>query len=1081
MYILSMCNLHIPNLIRFSVPHNLKTPNRKEQIMQRILRVLLLILLLAVPRLILAQGVTTASISGIVTDDQGQPVPGASVMAVHTPSGTKYGTSTQLDGRFYVRGLRVGGPYVITVSGVGYKTQEVRDVNLEIGQNLEMNFKLTVQAVSVGGVEIIAERNALMNTNRTGAATTVSRRFIETFPTITRSFQDFESLTPQFVGNSALGRNNRYNNIQLDGTNYNDLFGLPGSGTPGGQAGTTPISLDAIQEFQVTLAPFDVRQGGFTGAEVNAITRSGTNQFRGSVYFFGQNQNFVGTSPDTLKTPYPNFSNVQTGFRLGGPIVKDKLFFFVNGEITRRRQPLYNTMPVADSVIQRFNTIMQGYGYNPGGTSTYTLLQPSNKLFVRLDYNISETNKLTIRDNYINASQDNLSRGITSLGFSSNDYTFNDKTNSLAATLNSTFSPTLSNELILGYTAIRDNRVVPSPVSPMITVRDASIPNNGSFVAGTEEFSGANGLNQDIWELTDNLSWVNGAHLFTFGTHEELFGFNNLFIRDYYGWYQFNSLSDLQAGKPNEYRYSYSNIPGTPEPSAKWNAVQYGLYAQDEWTATSNLKLTFGLRLDVPTFPTSPLNNPTFDSTFAFMSLRTDQVPKASFLFAPRLGFNWDVTGDRLTILRGGVGVFSGRVPYVWISNQYSNTGMDILRVDQYGLPAGFFSPNPNNQPRPGVTPGLSPIKTTEIDITANNFKMPQVLRADVAVDRQLAFGIVATIEGIYSRSINDVLYQDININPTGQYLASDGRPLFGTNPGVGKTYWNVNKINPAFTNVVYMTNTNKPYEYSITAELQRQFGEGIFSYFNIGGLNDQLFANVSYTYGHSYDQNAVTSSQAISQWRYNPVPGNPNNPPLAISDFDVPNRIVASVSEKVEYAKGWATTLSLFYAGQSGSPFSYIYYGDVNGDGQNLNDLVYVPKNSSDIILTTNNYAQLDAFINGDSYLSSHRGQIVPRNGGRAPWQNVLNLRLAQDIPTVEGQSLEFTLDIINVLNLLNHSWGYIKYVQYGTYTLLSYKGLNAQGQPQYAFYPPKGGTIFQTAPFASRWQLQLGARYTF
>ena len=1049
--------------------------------MHKPFKLLLVLFLLFSPRFVAAQGVTSASVSGIITDEKGEPLPGATIVVVHVPSGTKYGTSSQIDGRYYVRNLRVGGPYTITVSNVGYKTQEIRNLELALGQNLELNFKLSEQAISVSGVEVIAERNALLNTNRTGAATTVSRQYIENFPTISRSFQDFQSLSPQFVGNSALGRNNRYNNIQIDGTNYNDLFGLPSNGTPGGQAGTNPISLDAIQEFQVTLAPFDVRQSGFTGAEVNAITRSGTNQFHGSVYFYGQNQNFVGKSPDAFKTPYPNFSNVQTGLRLGGPVVKDKVFFFVNGEITRRRQPLYDIMNPPSAVLQRIDSIATAkYGYNPGDVSTYTLLRPSNKIFARLDFNLSETQKLTIRNNFVDATDDNLVRSSTQLSFSSNDYTFVDKTNSTVIQLSSTFSSTLSNELILGYTAIRDRRDVPSPAFPMVQIQDPTIPNSGSIVFGTERYSGANHLYQNIFELTDNFTWVNGAHLFTFGTHEEIFGFENLFIRDYYGWYLFNSISDFANGKPARYNYSYSNIAGVSQPVAKWNAVQYGVYAQDEWTVNPQLKLTFGLRVDVPTFPDKPLDNLTFDSTFAFMGLKTNQVPKASFLFAPRLGFNYDITGDRLTILRGGVGIFSGRVPYVWISNQYSNTGVDIARVDASGLPVGFFSPDPNNQPKPGVTPGLTPVKTTEIDITSNNFKMPQVLRADVAIDRQLTFGLVATVEGIFSQSINDVLYQDINIKPTGNYL-SDGRPLFGTSPGVNKTYWNVNKINPAFTNVVYMTNTNKPYEYSISAQLQRQFGEGVLSMLKVGGLHDQLFASLSYAFGHSYDQNAVTSSQAISQWRYNPVPGDPNNPPLAISDFDVPHRVVVSVSERVDYAKGFATTLSLYYSGRSGSPYSYIYNGDVNGDGQFSNDLVYVPKNSSDIILTTNNWDQLNSFINGDSYLSSHRGQIVPRNGGRAPWQNVLNLRLAQEIPTVAGQRIEFTVDIINVLNLLNHDWGYIKYVPSGTYSLLTYKGLNASGQPQYAFYPPQGGTIFQNDPLSSRWQLQLGARYTF
>lgn len=1070
--------------------------------MQRLRGFLFLTLLLAVPGLIYAQGVTTASVSGIVKDFQGQPVPGATVIVLHVPSGTKYGTSTQLDGRYFVRGLRVGGPYVITVSDVGYKTQEVKNISLEIGQNLQQNFTLTQQAVNVGGVEVIANKQGLMNTNRTGAATNVSRKFIESFPTITRSFQDFEALSPDIVGNSALGRNNKYNNIQIDGANYNDLFGLPSNGTPGGQAGTTPISLDAIQSFQVSLAPFDVRQGGFTGAEVNAITRSGTNQFKGSVYFFGQNQNFVGTSPDAFKTPYPNFSNVQTGFRLGGPIMKDKLFFFVNGEITRRRQPLQDVMNPPDSAVQQFISIANGYGLNPGNINTYTLLTPSNKVFARLDYNISETEKLTLRDNYVDANEDNLTRNPYTLYFSSSEYTFNDKTNSLLAQLNSTFSSTLSNEAILSYTAIRDTRVVPQPVAPMIEVRDPSLPNGGVLVMGTEQYSGANALNQDIWEFTDNLSLVAGNHLFTFGTHDESFGFSNLFLRDFYGYYSFNSLADFAAGKPSNYQYDYSNIAGVNEPKAIWHAVQYGVYVQDEWSAMPNLKLTGGVRLDVPTFPDKPYDNPTFDTTAAFaaMGLKTSNPAKAQFLISPRVGINWDINGDRLWVVRGGAGVFTGRVPYVWLSNQYSNTGVDVNRLYQNGLPAGFFTPDPYNQPRPGggaaVDTLLAPEKTTEIDLTSRNFKMPQVFRVDLAVDHVLAFGIVGTVEGIFSQSINDVLYQDINIKPTGQHLAFDNRPLYGTPEGTSK-YWSVNKINPLFTNVIYMTNSSKPYEYDFTVSLKRQFGEGLFSYFNVQGLRDELFANLSYTYSGSYDQNAVTSSQAISQWRYNPVPGNPNNPPLAVSDFSRPNRVVASISETVNYAHGFGTTLSLFYTGTSGAPFSYIYYGDVNGDGQTENDLLYVPKNvqpGGDINLVTYNsttrgydpapasdYAKLAAYINGDPYLSKYKGQIVPRNGGRSPWDGQLNLRLAEDIPTVAGQNIEFTLDILNVLNLLNHNWGWVETVPYGTYTLLNYEGMNGSNQPTFALALPKTGHPWSPDQFYSRWQLQLGARYNF
>ncbi len=1050
---------------------------------------LLLALLLVVPVSIYAQGVTTASISGTVKDTNGQPVPGATVIALHVPSGTKYGNSTQLDGRYYIRGMRVGGPYTITVSDVGYKTQEVKNVYLEIGQNLELNFKLTQQAVNVGGVEVIANAPGLSNTNRTGAATTVSRKFIESFPTITRSFQDFEALSPGFVDNSALGRNNKYNNIQIDGANYNDLFGLPSSGTPGGQAGTTPISLDAIQTFQVSLAPFDVRQGGFTGGEVNAITRSGTNRFEGSVYFFGQNQNFIGTSPNAEKTPYPKFSNVQTGFRLGGPIVKNKLFFFVNGEIDRERQPIENTSAASDSLIQAFiNVLQQQYNLNPGTASTYTALTPSNKVFARIDYNMSETEKLSLRYNFVNANEDVISRSYNTLYLSSAAYTFNDKTNSIVAQLNSSFGSNLSNEAILNYTSIIDHRIVPNPLMPMIQLSHASGFSGGTIVAGTEQYSGANHTYQYIWELTDNLSLVAGSHLFTFGTHDESFTFNNLFLPDYYGFYNFGSLAALQAGSPSEFRHDYSNIPGVQQPMADWSAVQYGLYAQDEWSIIPNLKLTYGLRLDIPTFPTKPYNNPTFDNAFAFMGLRTDQPPKTELLWSPRLGWNWDINGDRQWVVRGGAGVFTGRVPYVWISNQYSNTGVDINRLDvTRGLPPGFFDPNPLTQPVAGGTDtALVPITTTEVDMTSPNFKMPQVFRVDLAVDHALPLGFVGTLEGLFTQSINDVMYQNLNIVPLAghdNYVGLGGRPLYS------------GLLDSAFTRVVYMTNTNKPYEYDLTASLHRQFAEGIFQMLGDKGINDLAFLDLSYTFSQAYDQNAVTSSQAYSQWYYNPIGGNPNNPPLAVSDFSVPSRVVLSVSEEVQYAHGFATTLSLFYTGMSGSPFSYIYYGDVNGDGSKVNDLVYVPKypapggdinlvvkqSGSWVPAPASDYTELANYINGDPYLSKYKGQIVPRNGGRSPWDGQLNLRLAQDIPTIDGQNIEFTLDILNVLNLLNHSWGYVETVPYGTYELMNYEGKNSAGQPTFQLTLPSSGHPWSPDPFYSRWQMQLGARYNF
>ncbi len=738
-----------------------------------------------------AQGVTTAAVNGAVIDKSGNPVAGATIIGIHEPSGSTYGTSSREDGRYNLQNLRVGGPYSITVTLIGYKEQKKDGITLELSQNLRIDFSMVEEAVVLSGMEVIGERNALMSASRTGAETHVSEFQIESFPTIARSFTDFMKFTPQFIGNSAANRPNRYNNIQIDGAVNNDLFGLASSGTPGGQAGTTPISLDAIQEFQVVIAPYDVRQAGFTGGGVNAITRSGTNTITGSVFFTGRNQNWVGTSPDANKTKYGTFSEYQGAIRLGGPILENRLFFFLNGEITRKNQPVdvvlggpgisgsnVSAIP-ADSVAKLYNFLMTKYGYNAGGYDQFAAKQESNKIFIRMDCNISDQHRLTVRHNYVDAWNDNMSRTLTGFFLGNSDYVFKSTTNQTVAQLTSSFGNTMSNELILGYTSIRDRRTTPGSAFPSVQI---TIVGSSSITIGSEEYSPANKLDQNIFELTDNFTYFVGDHVFTVGTHNELFSFTNLYIRDFYGRYVFNSLNDFIMGNnPSRYQYSYSIKPGVQQPAAQFGINQFGFYAQDEWTVIPNLKLNIGLRIDIPTFPDKPSYNHTVDSTFSSLGVSTDKVPSGKILLSPRLGFNWDAMGDRTTQVRGGIGVFSGRTPYVWISNQYGNTGVDFGRLDVSGTTkTPFFVADPLNQPKPGSSPYLVPQSTTEVDLTDPNYKMPQLLRYDVAIDRQLPYGFTGTLEGIYSNVLNDVMYQDINLGPQLGTLAGDGRPIYG-------------------------------------------------------------------------------------------------------------------------------------------------------------------------------------------------------------------------------------------------------------------------------------------------------------
>ncbi|MGA9119915.1 MAG: carboxypeptidase regulatory-like domain-containing protein [Bacteroidota bacterium] len=1038
---------------------------------------LLVALTLAMPLALFAQGLTTAAINGVVTDQNGEVLPAANVVAVHVPSGTVYGISTRTDGHFNLLGLRAGGPYTITASLVGYRPQKEQNIELQLGQNFEINFKLVSEAVELGEINVTAERSAIISASRTGASTNVSKEAIERLPTVTRSFQDFERISPLFVGSSAAGRSNRFNNIQIDGANVNDLFGLGASGTPGGQANTNPISLDALQEFQIVIAPYDVRQGGFTGGGVNAITRSGTNQYTGSAYFYGRNQNQVGLGPTIPAKKVADFSDVQSGFRVGGPILQDKLFFFANGEITRRRAPSDVVLSApgvagpnvvripADTAARLASILRSRYGYDPGSFDALTARRQSNKIFARIDWNINEENRLTLRHNYVDAFDDNLQRTTASYYFENTNYVFNSTTNQTVLQLSSTLGTHFANELILGYTSIRDSRDYPGKAFPFVRI---NYDNNSSLVlgAGSENFSQANKLDQDIFEVTDNFTWFAGSNVFTFGTHNEFFNFTNLFIRNLFGYYEFPSVAAFDQNKPTDYQLSWSQV-ADPNWAAKFSALQWGLYGQVESQVLPNVKLTAGVRFDVPTLPDKPSYNKSVDSTFSGIGISTDKVPTGKVLWSPRLGFNWDIMGDKTTQVRGGVGVFTGRVPYVWVSNQYGNTGIELARLDvrDTNLIRGVFSPDPYNQRRTG----FAPVTTSEIDVTDPNFKMPQLLRWNIGVDRQLPYGVIGTVEFIYSQTLNDVNYADVNLRLADSTTYYDGRPIFrGAN----------RKINNAFTNVILMKNNSDGYQWNFTVQLQKPLSEG-------------FFGSAAYTYGRSKDRNSVVSSQAYSQWRYNPVPGDPNNAPLAYSNYDRPHKVSIALS----YQHAWfqineidaPTTITLAYGGFSGEPFSYTYIGDFNGDGETSNDLIFIPRDKSQInfkalpnATADQQWAALDAFIKSDDYLNTHRGQIMERNGSRNPWIGHLDLHVGQVLPILESHRVEITIDVLNFNNLLNKNWGRERYVVNQNLSLVKYEGI-VNGQRTFSFTAPASGVAWQYNDLNSRWQAQLGLRYSF
>ncbi|WP_242916342.1 TonB-dependent receptor [Pontibacter liquoris] len=1018
-------------------------------------------------QLALAQGATTAALNGTVKDQSGTPLPGATVIAIHTPTNTQYVASTNAEGAYNIQNMRVGGPYTVTTSYIGYQEQRTTGVNLALGQAARVDFALTESTAQLSEVEVVGERNDVFNQDRTGAATNVSREQLETLPTLSRSLQDFTRLTPQASGNSIAGANNRYNNITIDGAINNDVFGLSPSGTPGGQAGSQPISLDAIQEIQVVIAPYDVKLGNFTGGGINAVTRSGTNKFSGSVYTFGRNENSIGKAVEGPRVKADKFSNYQYGARLGGPVIKDKLFFFFNYDATRVTEPVRFAPGSAESqipldVVQQLASFVQTtYGYDVGSVGTFDRETQSDKFFGRLDWNITNNHQLTLRHNFVDAVQDNFTRSRAEIRLGNNAYQFNSKTNSTVAELNSRFGNNMSNNLILSYSRIRDYRTTAGALFPQVTIFDPV----GTIVFGSERSSTANELDQDIFEVTDNFTYLVGQHNFTVGTHNEFFSFRNLFLNNLNGRWDFNSLEDFYNNVPNRVRATYS-LTGDPRPAASFNAAQLGFYVQDEFTPSEQLKLTFGMRLDVPVFPDKPERNVSFETNFAniYPGLRTDRTPSGELLWAPRFGFNYTPTEDRSFQVRGGTGIFTGRVPFVWLSNQFINTGTILGTVDQRN-PVSFV-PDPTQQQSAG-----SAVQTVEVDVIDENFKLPQVWRSNLAFDYNLPLDIVATVEGIYSKTVNDVVYKDLNLaSPDAQLPGPDNRNVYPAQ----------RRINPSYTNVIFLDNTSQGYRYSLTGQLRKNFANG-------------LQTSLAYTYGESKDVNSGTSSTALSNYEFNQIVNNPNNPELGYSRYDIRHRIVGSGGYTFRYANNFATGISLFYQGQSGLPITYLYAQDLNGDGNFSNDLLYVPRNREEINLVPvtiggvtyspeEQWAALDAFISSDDYLSEQRGGYVARYGGRMPWTHQFDLRLLQDFYLTTGENkhtLQITLDIFNVGNLLNKDWGRQYFVNNNANELIRYNGRDPQGLPTYTFNP--SNRAYNVSPFESRWQGQLGVRYIF
>ncbi len=1031
-------------------------------------RTVLALGLLALCAGIAAGQVTTGSLSGQVLDQEGGALPGVTIQAVNENTGTRYTVVTGPDGRFNIVNVKLGD-YGVTASLEGFRASEATGVQVRLGEATDLSFELQLETISEELV-VVGESNPLISPARTGAASNVSAQDIENLPTIGRGLDDFARTNPFFtqsaenedpVAISVAGRSSRYNNIQIDGSVNNDLFGLSDQGTPGGQANTTPISLDAIDEIQLVLADYDVRQGGFSGGSINAVTRSGTNDLNGSLYYFSFDDGLVGDGPKELGT-IGTFSDDQYGFRLGGPISQDKVFYFLNAEISEREEPTgwsidgvggqqfgAGAETLADA--ERFrNILINNYGFDPGGLAENTRPTDSDKIFGRLDFNVNDNNTLTLRHNYVDATNLINRPSSGTYEFPSEGYDFASETNSTVLQLNSVLGSDKFNEFRVALQTIRDRRGgVATPAFPWIEVEQVGEGGDFEFEAGTEPFSTRNALDQDILEFTNDFTWVLGDHTVTLGTHNELFEFDNLFVQNAFGSYEFSTLDDLEAGISRRYNYTFVN-EGKPD-SQKFKVNQVGLYVGDQWAAKPNLSLTYGLRVDIPFFPDSPSRNPLTEDLYG---LRTDTIPDGETLWQPRVGFNWDPKSDGKQQLRGGVGLFAGRTPYVWISNSYARTGIEQTNVQAFGVP---IVTDINNQP---VDVGGA--STGEFNLIDPNFQFPQVLRYNLAYDQQLPWwDLVASIELVYSDSQEEIDYRDVNLQESGQVRPYDGRPI-------------MEKVDSGVTGAYLITNTSQGEATNLAVKLERPYRDGWSAF-------------VSYAYGDSKTVNDGTSSRAVSNFQFTEVPGNPNEVPVSTSDFNVEHRFNASLQYRFNRDTNFPTTVSAFYNLQSGRPFSNIYgfqsFPTANGDGYFSNDLMYVPSGPDDVVIGDGTWEELDAFLKSVDCLDGNRGRIAPRNCGDAPWSHSLDIRIAQDIP-IRGTSLQITADILNVMNLFDSSSGVVRYANFNAITPVDWIGVTDDGLPIYdldGIVTDPDQSKWQTSNLSSRWRAKLGIRWSF
>jgi outer membrane receptor protein involved in Fe transport len=1027
-----------------------------------------------------AQGVTSAAIGGRINGEGRRTVESANLVLINTQTGARLVTSSNASGRYNFENVPPGGPYTLEVRSIGFQQASKTGIMLALGQRYVQDFELKTQVVTLQELVVVAATNPLINSGRTGAAQIVTDTLIQRYPLLGRNFTDLLRTSPQVTsGTSIAGQNNRFNSILIDGGANNDVFGISSAGTPGAAAGAKPISVEALQEFQILAAPFDIRQGSFSGGLVNGITKSGTNQFRGSAFSYFQRPEIVGV--DTAGLRIGTFDIKQYGGTIGGPIIKDKLHFFASADIQASTTPFFGleasepatgiTVATASRIA---NLVRTKYGFDPGGLEApQNLNRPDKNLFGKLNYQIGTASQVEVSYNYVRARQDNFNRTARNLAdrdgwqLSNSGYKIANTTNTVRGKFTSLIGRA-NLEVLVGYLRVRDARQMPNSV-PLIMVQGDVLGNY--LAAGGERFSHGNELDQDVYEATANLTFGLGAnHQITVGTHNEFFSFRNLFANNRFGTWTFGNADSLEANLPRRYEVALETRPGGF--TADFGVKQIGGYVQDAWRPSNRLTLTAGLRFDVP-FSDTPVEN-TSKSLIDTLGIHTGTFPTGNVMLSPRLGFNWDPFGTGNTILRGGVGLFSGRPPYVWMSNAFTNTGLEQVNLI-CGRPDNGNTPPPlttdvSNLPRSCIG-GTEPAPPrANVNYFEKDFKFQQALKYAFGVDHRFGSGFVATLDVIHTRGRNTMYQVDDNV--VAQQVNGEGRQLYAVPNAAGNALTRSTRAGGVLA-VVHHSNRSADRSTLVTAQLQKSF--------------DRVAFSAGYTYSNTKDLQTLYSSIATSNLRNSGLDGTLENRNLRTSGFDVPHKISLSGTANVPFG----LQVSLVYTARAGLPYAWTVSNDANGDGISQNDLMYVPASSDDISLATPaDWDRLNQFIASQKCLREQRGRIMERNSCRQPWQKFLDLRLSRPVSTVSGQSLLITADVFNFLNLLNRRWGINRetpLVQPEFATLLTMASYDTRGTASQAddrgrySLPSVLPATNRVIVGSSRWRIQLGAKYIF